>query len=163
MVSQPDDAANCGGKDGRQTEASAHAIPPWFTEHLNAGRPLSPELQAVVHDVISPLYHDLVVTQTDPVLRAAGNAAVVTHAIEVIGQPGILTAAKRALGGNAADCEDYAKVLGCFLKVGKERDKSMRLLLLLRKAQRVDRLERPGAQPGDGAEHGTQPRKFSSP
>ncbi len=139
--------------------ASDGEIPPWFIDHLAGGKPLSPQMQALIDDVITPLYAQLVLPQKDPVLRATGNAAVVAYAMEVLAQPDVLAAAKRALDGDAAEHEEYLKVLGSFLKVTKDRDKVMRLLLQLRKAQRIEQLHQPFPQTGEQSDNDNRSRK----
>ncbi len=123
--------------DGEPSSAAAEDSRPWFIEHLAGGQPLTPEVQAVVEDIITPLYRDLVLTEKDPVLRAAGNAAVVAYVIETLAQPGVLTTAKRALDRRGADWEEHAKTVVHYLKITKDRANSLRLLLQLRKAQRA--------------------------
>ncbi len=68
----PEDAANDrlppkAPAQGRDTGGSPEEdIPPWFWNHLYAGRPLPPELHAVVQDVIGPLYRQMVLEERDP-------------------------------------------------------------------------------------------------
>ncbi|HUU96067.1 MAG TPA: hypothetical protein VM487_10035 [Phycisphaerae bacterium] len=111
-------------------------IPPWFARHLSGGTPLSAEVQAVLDDVIGPLYRRIVVEEYDPLLRSVGNAAVVAHTVEVLAQPEVLAAAKRAMDDPRGYRDEYVEVLTRYLKIAKERARVMQLHAQLRRLQR---------------------------
>ncbi len=109
-------------------------IPPWFIRHLNEGVPLSPEIQAAIEDMVTPLYRQMVLQEKDPLLRATGNAAVVAHAIELLEQPAVLEAAKRASDDPGAR-DEFLKVLQSHLKLAAQHAKTVQLHLQLRRAK----------------------------
>jgi hypothetical protein len=119
-----------GGSESREPD-----IPPWFARYLQGGRPLPPEVQAVVDDIVGPLYRKMVLEEKDALLRATGNAVVVAQTVEVLSQPEVLEAAQQALDGGEASRDEFAEVLGRYLRITKERSRAMNLHLQLRRAK----------------------------
>ncbi len=111
------------------------AIPPWFISHLNGGESLTPELDAVIQDVITPLYGKLVLEESDPLLRAAGITVVAAHTLTLLEQPAVLEASSRACAGDDEARAAYERIVARYLKTARESSRTMNLHLALRRAR----------------------------
>lgn len=110
-------------------------VAPWWVRHLNVGKPLSPELQAAIDDIVTPLYQRMVVSEQDPLLRCAGYAVVTTVTLELLQQPALLKVVKRANDEEEGAQEEYLKAIEMQLKLAAQRCKAMNLHLALRRAK----------------------------
>lgn len=115
--------------------AGESSIPPWFISYLNGGEGLAPEVQAVVDDVIAPLYRKMVVEEADPILRAAGITVVTAHTLALLEEPTLFKAASRACAGDDDDRAEYERIVSRYLKTARESSRTMNLHLSLRRAK----------------------------
>jgi hypothetical protein len=110
------------------------STPLWFVNHLAGRRPLPADLQAVVKDILEPLYATLVLQEKDPLLRTVGNSILVMQTVEVLGQPEVIEAARRA-ADDPHEAAPFAAVLNRYLRIAQERARALNLHLQLRRAK----------------------------
>lgn len=116
-------------------ESTDETAIPWFVRHLYGNAPLTAELEAVIKDIISPLYAKMVLEEPDPILRAAGNAVVIAYTLAVLEQPRVIEAASQASAGDDESRSQYNRIVSRFQKTARESSRTMNLHLSLRRAK----------------------------
>lgn len=106
----------------------------WFAPDLLVGD-ISPALAAAAQDLLGPLYRQLVLVEADPLLRAAGNSLAALHAVQVLQQPQLLSAARAAAVDGSARSE-FTALMQEYLPLQRELHKATQLHAQLRRIPR---------------------------